>query len=153
MADKFEISAASFKSKMQIPQELQSSYDKAVKAGLAMLFSPKVVDQTIEFIGDGSDAPKKIAEGVAGIMGMLVQQSNGTMPGQIIVPVGVELIAHVVEAARKGGIQISDGDVAEGMAQFVQIILQQSGATPEQMQQALGGMDSGQATPNLPMKE
>lgn len=150
MAEKFEISAASFKSKMQIPQEMQSSYDKAVKVGLAMLFAPETVEQTIDYIGDGTDAPKKIAEGVAGVMGMIVQQSNGTLPGQIIVPVGVELIGHVVEAARKGGIQISDADVAEGVAQFIQAVLQQAGATPEQMQQMMGGMDSGQATPQLP---
>ena len=150
MAEKFQISAASFRQKMQIPAELQSSYDKAVEAGLAMLFDERTVDQTIDFIGDGTNAPRKIAEGVAGILGMLAQQSNGTMPGQIIVPVGVELIGHVVEAARKGGVEISDNDVAEGVAQFIQTVLQQAGATPEQIQQMLGGMDSGEATPELP---
>ena len=55
----------------------------------------------------------------------------------------MELIAHAVDVAQKAGLSVEPNDVAEGMAAFIEIILKQSGATPEQMQQMVGGMDSG----------
>lgn len=148
----FQISADSFRSKMNVPKDLAKPYAVAVEAGVKLLFSPETIDQTMEYMGDGQDAPKKLAQGVAAIVGMIYKESNGTMPGQIIIPVGVELIGHVVEAARKAGLEVSDADAAEGVAEYIKTILQQSGATPEQMQQALGGMDSGVATPELPQQ-
>lgn len=47
------------------------------------------------------------------------------------------------------GIQVDNNDVAEGMAAFIENILKQAGATPEQMQQMLGGMDSGAQAPGV----
>ena len=41
------------------------------------------------------------------------------------------------------------GSVGEGMAAFIETILTKAGATPEQMQQMLGGMDSGQKAPGV----
>jgi hypothetical protein len=43
--------------------------------------------------------------------------------------------------------EVTDADVAEGMAAFIEVILKSSGATPEQMQEILGGMDSGESAP------
>lgn len=146
----FQISADAFRSKMQIPPGLEKPYAVAVEAGVKLLFSPETIDQTMEYMGDGQGAPQKLAQGIAAIVGMIFKESNGTMPGQLIIPVGVELIGHVTEAARKAGLEVSDADVADGVAEYIKTVLQQSGATPEQMQQALGGLDSGVATPDVP---
>lgn len=145
----FKISGDSFRSKMTIPKEMEKAYGVAVEAGLKLLFSPETREQTVEYFEGDGDAPQKIGEGVAGIMGLIFQQSNGTMPGQIVIPAGVELIGHCVEVARKMGIEVSDEDAAEGVAQFIQVVLKQAGATPEQIQQMLGGMDSGIETPEV----
>ena len=48
---------------------------------------------------------------------------------------------------KRAGLSVEPNDVAEGMAAFIEIILKQSGATPEQMQQMVGGMDSGAEAP------
>jgi hypothetical protein len=59
----------------------------------------------------------------------------------------VELIAHVVDVGRKAGMEVTDAEVAEGMSAFIEAILKTSDATPEQMQEMLGGMDSGETAP------
>lgn len=148
-AQPFAISAESFRSKMDIPPQFKKMYDLAVEAGLKLLFSPQTRDSTLEYFESEEAMPQKIGQGIAAIMGLIYEQSNGTMPGQIIVPAGVELIGHCVDVARKMGLPADDADIAEGVAQFVQNILQQSGASPEQMQQLLGGMDSGLETPEV----
>ena len=143
----FEITPDSFRSKMNIPPEMQKQHDLAVRAGLKLMFSPDTRDQTLEYMESEADMPQKIADGVMAIMNILFEKSNGTMPGQLIIPVGVELISHCVDVGRKAGLQVEDADVADGVAKYIQTVLQSAGATPEQMQQMLGGIDSGQQAP------
>lgn len=145
----FSISADSFRQKMQVPTKLQKSYNIAVGAGLKLMFDPKTRDQTMEYMKEASSDPEKIGTAVAGIMATIVQKSNGTIPGQIIIPAGVELIGHAVDMAKSIGIDVDNNVVADSVAKFIQIVLQQSGASTEQIQQIMGGMDSGQPTPGV----
>lgn len=145
----FQITPESFRSKMTIPPKLKKQYEVAVRAGLRFMFDEGMREATLEFM-DGQDVvPKKIADGVTAVVLLIAQESNGTFPGELVIPVGVELIAHAVDVAQKAGLQVEPNDVAEGMAAFIENILKQSGATPEQMQQMLGGMDSGAQAPAM----
>jgi hypothetical protein len=142
--EQFDINPESFRSKMTIPPELQKLHTKAVKAGLRIMFEEENREETLAYM-DGSEAmPQKIGEGISSVVQFIAQTSNGTLPGELVIPVGVELIAHVVDVGRKAGLEVTDADVAEGMSAFIEAILKGSGATPEQMQEILGGMDSGQ---------
>lgn len=145
----FAINGDSFRQNMQIPPELEKPYQVAVSAGLKLLFSPETVEMTMDYMESEEAMTTKMSQGIAAIVGSIFEKSNGTMPGELIIPVGVELIGHCVEAGRRAGLEVSDADVAEGVSQYIQTVLQQAGATPEQMQQMLGGMDSGQATPEV----
>ena len=145
----FEISAKNFRANMQIPPQLQKQYDLAVRAGLRLMFDEGMREETMAYM-DGTDAmPKKIGEGIAAVVEFIVIEANGTFPGELVIPVGVELIGHAVDVADKAGMPIAQGDVAEGMAAFIETILTKAGATPEQMQQMLGGMNSGQKAPGV----
>lgn len=145
----FEISAKNFRANMQIPPQLQKQYELAVRAGLRLMFDDGMREETLAYM-DGTDAmPKKIGEGIAAVVEFIVSEANGTFPGELVIPVGVELIGHAVDVADKAGMPIDQGDVAAGMAAFIETILTKAGATPEQMQQMLGGMDSGQKAPGV----
>ena len=148
--DEFEITPESFRSKMTIPPELQKQHSVAVKMGLRLMFDEGMREETLAYM-DGSDAmPKKIGEGIAAVVQFIAIEGNGTFPGELVIPVGVELIAHAVDVAKKAGMPIDDNDAAEGMAVFVEAILKSAGASPEQMQEMLGGMDSGETVPDSP---
>lgn len=145
----FEISAKSFRANMRIPPQLQKQYELAVRAGLRLMFDDGMREETLAYM-DGTDTmPKKIGDGIAAVVEFIVIEANGTFPGELVIPVGVELIGHAVDVADKAGMPIDQGDVAEGMAAFIETILTKAGATPEQMQQMLGGMDSGQKAPGV----
>lgn len=140
----FEINPESFRSKMSIPKNLEKQYRVAVRAGLLLMFDSGMREGTIQYM-DGSDAmPQKIATGIASVVQYIAQESNGTFPGELIIPVGVELIAHAVDVAKKAGVEVDKNDVAESMAAYIEEVLKRSGATPEQMQQIVSGMDSGE---------
>lgn len=143
----FQITPESFRSKMTVPPNLKKQYEVAVRAGLRFMFDEGMREETLAYMDGPKLAPEKIGEGVSSVVMFIAQEANGTFPGELVIPVGVELIAHAVEVAQKAGLQVEPNDVAEGMAAFIEIILKQSGATPEQMQQMLGGMDSGAQAP------
>lgn len=135
----FAINPESFRSKMKIPPELEKQYKAAVKVGLRLMFDEDMADKTLEYMDGSGEMPKKIGEGIAGVMQFIAQEANGTFPGELIIPVGVELIAHVVDVAEKGGLPVDPSDVAEGMTKFIEIILGKAGISPDQLDQAAGG--------------
>lgn len=145
----FAITPDGFRSKMSVPQELKKQYEVAVRAGLRLMFDDGMREETLQYMDGSDEMPKKIAQGIAAVVEFIASESNGTFPGELVIPVGVELIAHAVDVAKKAGVLVDDGDVAEGMAAFIEEILKKAGATPEQMQQMLTGMDSGEPTPEV----
>ena len=145
--EQFAINPESFRSKMTIPPELQKMHTQAVKAGLRLMFDEGMREETLAYMDGSQTMPQKIGEGISSVVQMIAKTGNGTFPGELVIPVGVELIAHVVDVGRKAGMDVSDADVAEGMSAFIEAILKSSGATPEQMQEMLGGMDSGESAP------
>lgn len=147
--EQFAINPESFRSQMTIPPELQKMHTQAVKAGLRVMFDGEGREQTLAYMDGSESMPQKIGEGISSVVQFIAQVGNGTFPGELVIPVGVELIAHVVDVGRKAGLEVSDADVAEGMSAFIETILKSSGATPEQMQEMLGGMDSGESAPEV----
>lgn len=143
----FSITPKSFRDKMNIPEQMRKQYEIAVRAGLRLMFDEGMREETLQYMDGSGEMPKKIGEGIADVVQFVATESNGTFPGELVIPVGVELIAHAVEVARNAGLPVEDNDVAEGMAAFVESVLVRAGATPEQMQQMLGGMDSGAQAP------
>lgn len=145
----FAINPKSFRSKMTIPPRLQKQYEVAVRAGLRLMFDEGMREETLQYMDGSEEMPKKIGEGISAVVEFIASEANGTFPGELVIPVGVELIAHAVEVAEKAGLPVEPNDVAEGMAAFIETILTKAGATPEQMQQIISGMDSGQPTPGV----
>lgn len=58
-------------------------------------------EATLEYMDGDAVKPEKIAEGVSAVVMLIAQESNGTFPGELVIPVGVELIAHAVDGLQK----------------------------------------------------
>jgi hypothetical protein len=142
-----DISVESVRGEMKVPPELKDAYSRIVKAGLKLMFDPSTRDQTIAFMDGEGNFPQKLGEGIAAVMAMLFRESNQTMPPQLIVPAGIELLVHAAEVAEKGGEQVDAQVVAEAMGVYVEAVMKQFGVDPAQMQGMVSGMDSGLAAP------
>jgi hypothetical protein len=142
--DSISLDAASVRKGMKLPQGMEAAYDKIIKAGIKVMFDPTTRDETMSFIEESGGDPMKMAEGVTAVVVSLFQQSNDTMPPNLLIPAGIELLVHAADVAKAGGMDIPKEAIAEAMSQVVQQILTKFGATPEQMQKMMSGMDSGQ---------
>ena len=141
------ITAASVRAKMKFPKGMEKAYDKVIKAGLQLMFDPTMREDTMQFMEESGGDPEKMAEGVSAVVLTLFKESNETLPPNLLIPAGIELLVHAVEVAKAGGAEVSNEQLAEGMGNMVEQILIKFGATPEQMQKLLSGMDSGQSAP------
>ena len=145
----FQISADSFRKQMAIPKRLQRAYDAGVRNGLLILFSRGAREEAITMLERSNDIAQAMTDGVFSTVVLLHKQSNGTMPPEIMIPVGMELIGHCFEVAQQAGIEVDQNDVAEAMGRFVEAMLKAVGVDPQKMQQMVSSMDSGQAAPGV----
>lgn len=137
------ITPESVRSNMKIPEGLQAAYDKVVTAGLKVMFDPSTREQTMQFMEGPGPVAEKLAQGVTGVMLLLYKESNQSMPPQVMIPAGLELLVHAAEVAGKSGLAVEKNDIAEGMADMVGLLLKQFGVDPEQMQGMLTQLSGG----------
>jgi hypothetical protein len=142
------ISAKALRSQMSLPPELQEPYARVVAAGKKILYSEQMAPQIVELLRGEGDMGQKLGQGVSALMGILVEKSNGTMPPQILIPAGIELVAEAGAMLKESGAPVTDADIAEGVAVLVETVLGQAGVTMDQLPQLLrGGGQPGAAPP------
>jgi hypothetical protein len=141
------LTAEQARSQMQLPDELKDAYVRVVEAGMKVMFDPSMRERTLEFMEGPGEPAEKLAEGVAAVMAMLFNESNGTMPPQVIIPAGIELLLHAADVARKGGMEITQDTIADAMADMIAAIFRQFGT---EMQDAGGMTQGGQPAPQEP---
>lgn len=134
-----EYTAERARSEMEIPDELKDAYERVVEAGLKVMFDPSMRERTMEFMQGEGDPATKLGEGVAAVMALLFKESNNTMPPQVVIPAGVELLLHAADVAKAGGMGVDQNVVAEAMAIMVEAVFRQFGADPQQMQMMING--------------
>ena len=109
---------------MKVPDNLRGAYDKIVKAGLKLMLDEKTMPATLRYLAGPDPVTEKLGKGTAGLMLYLFERSNRTMPPQLVIPAGIELLSHGADLLRKAGQEVSIDDIAEAMADFIQLILQ-----------------------------
>jgi hypothetical protein len=142
-----KLTPQSVREKLELPPELKEAYERVVLAGMKVMFDPQTHEMALKAIQGEGPVEQRLAQGIAGLMGTLIDQSNQTMPPQVVIPAGIELLVAAGDYLRESGADpITDEQIGEAMAQFVQIVLEQAGADPTELQAMLqGGMGEGAA--------
>lgn len=116
--DVFTVEGA--RSKMNMPQEMQAAYVRIVEAGMKLMFDPSTRGQTLAFMGESGAPAEKLGKGIASVMAMLFKESNQTMPPNLIIPCGIELLLHASAVAKSGGMEFDKNTLAEAMAIMIE---------------------------------
>lgn len=147
------ITPAAVRSQMTIPPDKADAYDRIVAAGKKILYSEQMQPQIDELIQAPGDMGEKIGQGVVGLIALLLDQSNGTLPPQLIIPAATELVAEVGDFLKQSGMKVSDADISEGMASMVEILMEKAGVSPEQLPELLKQQGGAPAAPAAPAAE
>ena len=147
--DKSSVTPDQVRKDMKLPPELQQAYERVVVAGMKMMFSK----ETNKYMLNQLDAPGSMAEklgsGVAELMLMLFMQSNKTMPPQVIIPAGTELVVQAADFINQAGLaEVTNRDVGDGIQVMMAIILKQFGIDPAKLMRNIDQFDPSQV-PNI----
>jgi hypothetical protein len=135
---------------IKMPPELQEAYERVVVAGMKVMFSKESHQIMLKEIQAEGEVSEKLGRGITGLMLLLFKESNQTIPPQVIIPAGVELLVQAADFVRKSGVdEITNADIGDAIEVFITMILDKFGADSKQIM-AMVNQYSGE---NLPPAE
>jgi hypothetical protein len=133
-----DIDTETIKNNINMPPELQEAYERVVIAGMKVMFSKESHKLMLDELQKKGPIGQKLGMGIAGLMLMLVKESNSTIPPEVIIPAGINLLTRAADFIRKSKIEkITNADIGDAMEIMISTILQKFGVDTEQMAQML----------------
>ena len=133
-----DLDTETIKENIKMPPELQEAYERVVIAGMKVMFSKESHKLMLDELQKEGPVGQKLGMGIAGLMLLLVKQSNGTIPPEVIIPAGINLLTRAADFVRKTKLEkITNADIGDAMEVMISTILQKFGVEPEQMAQML----------------
>ena len=129
-----DLDTQAIKDNIKMPPELQEAYERVVIAGMKVMFSKESHKLMLDELQKEGPMGQKLGTGIAGLMLLLVKESNGTLPPEVIIPAGINLLTRAADFIRKSKIEkITNGDIGEAMEVFISTILEKFGVDPAKM--------------------
>ena len=114
------------------PQQAQQM-QRIVIAGMKVMFSPQSHQLVLKSLGGPAPMAQKLGQAIAGLMGLLMKESQNSLPGNLLVPAGMVLLAHAADFLNKSGQPISDQDIGAAMQTFVRAVMGAVGLDPQKV--------------------
>lgn len=120
----------------KVPPELMDAFNRIVTAGLKVMYSPETRQMLANQLKQPGDPSQIVGEGIAKLMGILYQQSKGTMPMKAAIPAAQVLTCEAIDFAAKAGImEVSSQTIADCTKEMVTYLLQVFGFSQAKIQQ------------------
>lgn len=137
------------KVRANVPANLQTIFDKAVLSGMRVMFDKSSHAMALDELNAQGPMAPKLAAGIIKLMYMLWQQSNKTLPPQIIVPITTVLTLRAFQFLLLSQDPEATKEVlGDAVADAVQGILDRFGATQDKLpgiMKAISGKAQGGA--------
>lgn len=120
-----------------IPTNFQEAFGRVVTAGMKVMFSEQTHQIMIDELSKEGDLSQKIGEAIAGLMLLLYEKSNQTMPLEVMIPAGVYLLGQGGDFLEKvTGEEITPDITAQAMQIMIETLSQKFGMDPQRLVQA-----------------
>lgn len=138
-----DLTPEAIKENIKMPPELQEAYERVVVAGMKVMFSKETHRIMLKEMQRPGPVAERLGRGIAGLMLLLVKESNSTMPPQVILPAGMELMMQAVDFMRKTGMaKIANKDIGDAMQIFINTIFEKFGVDPAKFEQMVNSYDN-----------
>ena len=140
-----DITPDSIMAKLHLTPQQKPQLQRIVVAGMKVMFDQQSHHLMLDALNGPGPLPQKLGQGIAGLMGMLVQESKNSLPPDLIIPAALVLLAHAADFMNKSGMTISNQDIGAAIDVCVSTILQAYKLDPAKVQSIAGdaGADAG----------
>lgn len=143
-----DLSPEGISDKIKMPPELQNAYERVLVAGMKLMFDPQSHEIALQQLQGEGPAGPRLGKAIAGLLTLLFKESNQTMPPQVMIPAGTELLVRAADFLKQSGTeQITDADIGEALTVMIDTLLTGFGLDPEKVLAA--GYDAS-AVPEQP---
>lgn len=105
--------------------DMRKTYAKMLKIGKDLLYAPETAEAVQGLILDDSLPMKnKLGEGVANLVIMMDNKANGSIPKDMLIPVGVSLLFEAVDYMYECGIEVTEEELSDGLEMMVYAVYQ-----------------------------
>ena len=133
-----DLTKESVEENIKMPPELQEAYERVVIAGMKVMFSKESHKFMLKELQREGPMDQRLGKGIAGLMLLLVKESNNTIPPEVIIPAGMKLMMEAVDFMRETGLgEPTNAEIGSGMQIMISTILEKFGVAPDKMEQML----------------
>lgn len=121
--------------------KMGNAYDRVLTAGMKMLYS-KDSAQVISDLIESEEVPmaNKLGEGIANLLVMMDNQGNGTIPKEVLIPVGVALMFEAADYLYEVGVEVTEDDIGKALELLINGVFTGYGIDPAKMEQVIDDM-------------
>ena len=121
--------------------KLGDAYDRVTAAGMKMMYAPDNAEMIHGLIMDEQvPVANKLGEGVANLLVMMDNQGNGSIPKEILVPVGVTLLFEAADYLFEVGVEYTEDDLAKALELMIDGVFVGYGIDPKQIDKVVDDM-------------
>lgn len=107
------------------PQDADALH-RVVLAGMKLMYAPQVFPMFKQALEAGGPLPQVLASQATGLMKILMDKANGSIPKQVVIPAGAMLLAEMADFMRKAKLaNPSEKDMQEAVQILVRALVQQ----------------------------
>lgn len=137
----------------RVPEQYRDAFGRVLTAGRRLMYDKSthpVIEQQIASAGDPVAA---VGTGAAELMGLLIQNSKGTMPKAVIGPAMVALMGEGLDYLRQTGRAKGDAaDVDRATQALSEALMGAAGVTPQSFDAVLAKAQDSLADPQVAAK-
>jgi hypothetical protein len=105
---------------MNVPAQFHQAFIGGVKSVMQFITNPTTHKYFLQGLTGPGPVAQKLAEGVEGMMLIIMHQAKGALPGEMYVPVGTYAISWVADYVRQAKLlPVTDKDVALALQMFI----------------------------------
>ena len=113
---------------IQVPDELKDVFDKTILSGMRLMFDKQSHQMMLDELDKPGPLTERLSNGMISLVFMLWQQSNRTLPPQLLIPVTVVLTLRAFEFLQESGeAEATPQVLGDAMDAAIEGILQRSG--------------------------
>lgn len=121
--------------------KLGDAYDRVTAAGMKMMYAPDNAEMIQGLIMDeGVPVANKLGEGVANLLVMMDNQGNGSIPKEVLVPVGVTLMFEAADYLFEVGVEFTEEDLGNALELMINGVFVGYGIDPAQIDKVVDDM-------------
>jgi len=134
-----KITPESVQSQLHLNPQQKAQLERIVLAGQKVMFSRQSHKLMLDQLNGPGPIDVKLGQGIAGLIGLLMQESKNSLPPNLLIPAGMVLLAHAARFLAESGQPVSDQDIANAMNVMVTAVLNAFGLDADKVAARAGG--------------